>query len=73
MVYVTNFSAGMEAHTDLSRDISRTYRLALPFLINTGVTTQEEVEQLYQQMQVEMQSDDFCAVGFYLTVCGKKP
>jgi len=73
VVYVTNFSAGMEAHTVLSRDFSRTYQLALPFLINAGVTTQEEVEQLYQQMQVGMQSDDFCAVVLYLTVWGKKP
>lgn len=72
-VYVTNFSAGMEAHVDLASDFSRTYRLVQPFLLNAGVTTQEEVEQLYQQMQVEMQSDDFCAVGFYLTVWGKKP
>ena len=73
VVSVTNFSAGMEAHADLSDDFSRTYRLVQPFLLNAGVTTQEEVEQLYQQMQGEMHADDFSAVGFYLTVWGKKP
>ncbi len=72
-VYVSNFSAGMEAYADLSQDFARTYQLMQPFLINAGVTTREEVEQLYQQMQVEMHSDDFLAVAFYLTVWGKKP
>ncbi len=73
VVHVTNFSAGMEAHADLSQDFSRTYRLVQPFLIRAGVTTQEEFEQLYQQMQVEMHSDTFGAVGFYLTAWGTKP
>jgi ubiquinone/menaquinone biosynthesis C-methylase UbiE len=72
-VYITNFSAGTEAHADLSQDFSRSYRLVQPFLINAGVTTQEELEQVYQQMEAGMQSDDFNAVGFYLTVWGKKP
>jgi hypothetical protein len=37
-----------------------------------GVTTSEEVERVYQHMLVEMQSETFCAIGFYLTVWGKK-
>lgn len=72
-IYVTNFSAGMEAHDELAQDFSDTYRLVQPFLIEMGVTTQEEVDQVYQQMLAEMRSDSFCAVGFYLTVWGKKP
>ncbi len=72
-VAIANFSAGMEAHADLCQDFARTYRLVQPFLLKAGVTTQEEVEQLYQQMQGEIHSDDFGAVGFYLTVWGKKP
>ena len=73
VVFLTNFSTGMEAHADLTQDFSRTYRVVQPFLLHAGVTTQEEVEHLYQQMQGEMHSDDFGAVGFYLTVWGKKP
>lgn len=71
--YVTNFSNGMEAHADMYQDFSDTYRLVQPFLIKMGVITQEEVDQVYQQMLAEMRSDSFCAVGFYLTVWGKKP
>jgi hypothetical protein len=36
------------------------------------VATQQDVEQLYQQMLNEMQSTDFLAVAFYLTVWGTK-
>jgi ubiquinone/menaquinone biosynthesis C-methylase UbiE len=71
-VAATNFSSGTPAHTEIIQDIAQTYRLVLPFLVNTGVTTQQEVEQIYQQMLSEVQSDDFVAVAFSLTVLGKK-
>jgi hypothetical protein len=58
----------MEAH----EDFVRTYQLVQPFLIKAGVTTREEVEQLYQHMQAEQQSEDFSAVGYYLTAWGRK-
>jgi len=72
-VWFINFSAGMPAHADLCQHLAATYRLVQPFLIRTGVTTQEEVEQTYQQMLSEMQSEDLCAGAFSLTVWGTKP
>ena len=72
-VWFINFSAGMSAHADLCQQLGETYRLVEPFLIRTGVTTQEAVAQTYQQMLSEMQSDDFCAGAFSLTVWGTKP
>ncbi len=71
-VAVTNFSADKPAHAQLSRDMATTYRLVQPFLIEAGVTTQEEVEQVYQQMLSEVQAEDFLAVAFWLTVWGNK-
>jgi ubiquinone/menaquinone biosynthesis C-methylase UbiE len=68
-----NFSAGMPAHADFCQKLSETYRLVQPFLIRTGVTTREAVEQTYQQMVSEMQTDDFCAGAFSLTVWGTRP
>ncbi len=67
-----NFSSGTPASSEIIQDLTQTYRLVLPFLVNSGVTTQQEVEQLYQQMLTEIQSDDFGAVAFSLTVLGKK-
>lgn len=72
-VWYMNFSAGKPAHAELCQKLSETYRLVQPFLIRTGVTTPEAAEQTYQQMLSEMQSDDFSAGAFSLTVWGTKP
>jgi ubiquinone/menaquinone biosynthesis C-methylase UbiE len=72
VVSITNFSAGMEAHVDIYQDVATTYRLVQPFLVSAKVTAQQDVERLYQQMLNEMQSPDFLAVAFYLTVWGTK-
>ncbi len=72
-VSITNFSAGMPAHRELCQDFAQTYQLVQPFLISTGVAKQEEVEQFYQQMLSEMQSERFRANGLSLTVWGTRP
>ena len=72
-VWYLNFSAGKPVHAELCQKLSESYRLARPFLIRTGVTTPEAAEQTYQQMLSEMQSDDFCAGAFSLTVWGTRP
>jgi ubiquinone/menaquinone biosynthesis C-methylase UbiE len=72
-VWFINFSAGKPSHADLCQKLSESYRLVQPFLVRTGVTTAQAVEQTYQQMLSEMQSDDFCAGAFSLIVWGTKP
>jgi hypothetical protein len=49
------------------------FKLIQPFLVQTGVTTQEQVDQLYEQMLLEMRSPDFCGLAYLLTVWGKRP
>jgi hypothetical protein len=49
------------------------FKLIQPFLLQAEVATQEELDQLYEQMLVEMRSDDFCGLAYFLTVWGKKP
>jgi len=73
VAYITDFSADMEAHTEIAHEIARTYQRIQPWLVHMGLTTQEEVEQTYQQMLAELQAEDFGGVGFYLTVWGRKP
>jgi len=51
----------------------RITKLLQPFVVKTGVSTQQEVEGLYQQALAEMMSDTYCVVWFYLTVAGEKP
>jgi ubiquinone/menaquinone biosynthesis C-methylase UbiE len=72
-VYITNYSSGMEAHEEICQYAATTYRLVQPILVNTKVAGQPDIEQLYQQMLTEMQSPDFLAIAYYLTVWGTKP
>jgi len=71
--FVVDWSAGMEAHDVIAEDIRVLIKLLQPFLIKTGMTTQEEFDQLYQEAELEMLSDDFCALWNFLTVWGEKP
>ena len=73
MASVNDFSAGMEAHAITYQDLMAAYKLLQPFLIKMDVTTQVEVDELYQQMLDEMISDDFCAVAFLVTAWGTRP
>jgi SAM-dependent methyltransferase len=71
--YALDFSRGTDAWANVYRDAEVVGRLLQPLLINTGVTTEEEAEQLYQQMLIEMHADDFCGMWHYMTIWGVKP
>jgi ubiquinone/menaquinone biosynthesis C-methylase UbiE len=68
-----NFSAGTPAHEEMTQDIIQTYQLVLPFLVAAAATTQQEVEQLYQQMLTELTSERFDAVAYSLIAWGIMP
>lgn len=71
--HALDFSAGTTIHANFTEVATIFLTLMQPFLVATGVTTQEEHQDVLQQMQLEMYSDDFSAVMFLLTVWGKKP
>ena len=71
--HVMDYSAGTEAYEGIYQNNMVAFKLIQPFLIQVGVTTQEEVDLLYEQMLVEMRSDDFCGLAYLLTVWGKRP
>lgn len=71
--HAINFSAGTEAHADLCRGHQLAFQLMQPFLLAAQVATQQELDQLLQQMYLEMLADDFKGMWYFLTVWGKKP
>jgi ubiquinone/menaquinone biosynthesis C-methylase UbiE len=71
--HVIDSSKGTEAHSGWYQNSVTGLKLIQPFLVKAGMGTQEELEALYQQVLKEMQSEDFCAVVFYLSVYGEKP
>jgi ubiquinone/menaquinone biosynthesis C-methylase UbiE len=71
--HALDFSVGTEAHGVICQETTILFTLMQPFLIGTGVTTEQEFQRLLHQMQIEMLSDDFCAIWFFLTAWGERP
>jgi ubiquinone/menaquinone biosynthesis C-methylase UbiE len=67
-----NFSPFDEAYADI-RDNTRVGMLQTrPIMIKTGMMTEEEFDKLYQQVEIEMLSDDFYGIWPLLTAWGTK-
>lgn len=73
IAHCLDFSAGTEAQLGTYQDTTIAFKLAQPFMVKMGVTTEEEFNQLYHQLTMEMLADDFHGIMYYLTVCGEKP
>jgi ubiquinone/menaquinone biosynthesis C-methylase UbiE len=73
MGFGLEFSVNTPGWIDFYRNAEIGYRLGQAFYINAGVTTQEEFEQLYQQMLIEMHSDDFFGMWHYMMFIGIRP
>jgi SAM-dependent methyltransferase len=71
--YAIDFSGDTDAWGSLYRNYEILFKLGQPLLLKTGVATQEEVDQLYQQMLIEMHAQDFSGVWYFLSAWGTKP
>lgn len=72
VAYALDFSAGTDTHMELYQDLWIAQKLLQPFLVGMGVATQQEVDDIYQRIPVEMLSDDFYGILYLLTVLGEK-
>jgi hypothetical protein len=73
VAHVIDFSVGTPDYESFLRDWMTFAHLLKPFLIKSGLTTQEEVDQLVDQIEVEMRQDDYRGIMFILTAWGQKP
>lgn len=71
--YACEYLPGTDVYEGLYQDAQIGFPLVSPFLIQLGMTTPEGFERLHRQLLAEMLSDDFCGVGFLMTVWGNKP
>lgn len=71
--HVIDYSTGAEAHEGMFHNWMISLKFAQPFLAKMGLSTQEELDHLYQQAMAEMMSDDFSALWYFVTVSGEKP
>lgn len=71
--FAINWSAGTPGHTPMIIDHLAILKLSQQFIIRQALTTQEEIDQLYRQAEIEMRLDDFCALWYLYTIWGVKP
>lgn len=71
--YVLESSMGTEDHLSQCQNGRVFLKLVQPFLIKAGVTTQEEVDRLYEQALTEMVSAGYCSLWYFLSAWGVKP
>ncbi len=70
---IVDWSAGTEVHVAAAQDHMIFFQLAQPFMVGMGATTEEELKQLYQDIEIELRAEDFCAFWTFFTVWGQKP
>lgn len=73
IAHAIDYSWDTEAYDGFLKDWRVGFKLVEPFLIATGVITEEDFEKLYQQVLIEMMAESFSSVMFLLTVIGEKP
>ena len=72
--HVMDISAGTEDFEGFWRNFVYVIELVKPFMLKIeGLTTEQEYDRLYQQMQAEMLASDFCGLWTYVTAWGEKP
>ena len=71
--HVLDCSTGTEVSQEIFHDYVTLYKQIQPYLVKQGVTTQEEIEGVYQRMLEEQQLPNFCELWLYLSVWGQKP
>ncbi|MDQ2885304.1 MAG: methyltransferase domain-containing protein [Chloroflexota bacterium] len=71
--YVVDFSAGTANWQTIFDHTIAICAEAKPFLLRSGVLSEQRFDELYQHMQVELLADDFCGILSYQSAVGTKP
>jgi ubiquinone/menaquinone biosynthesis C-methylase UbiE len=66
-------SNGSELHYSACKDWEIAFTLLKPYILRSGLVQENEYDELYHQMLIDLRSDDFLCLGFGLTAWGKKP
>jgi len=71
MAVICSSRSGSWGGEGFRHDAAIVFKLFQPFIVKMGVATQEKVNQLYEQMQLEMRKDDFRGLMLPLTAWGE--
>jgi ubiquinone/menaquinone biosynthesis C-methylase UbiE len=71
--HVVDFSSQAQAQEEFFQNLRAGLKLLQPFLIGRQLITREELEELYEQALMEVQSADFCGIMYLLSAWGEVP
>jgi ubiquinone/menaquinone biosynthesis C-methylase UbiE len=71
--HVMDFSAGTEAFEENFKNLKTVLMLSKPFFLKAGILSEQEFQDFYQQVIIEMMSGDFRGIYYFLTAWGVKP
>lgn len=70
--HAVDSSYGTEAYEATMQDFKLLLDLSRPFLLHSGVTTEQELDTIAQHVLTEMQEEDFYILSYLLTIWGVK-
>lgn len=71
--YAIDYSKGSDAYEGCYDNFTVELQLLKPFLLETGILTEEEFDQLYRDFTIAMLMDGFCGIWYWLSIWGVKP
>jgi hypothetical protein len=71
--YAIDFSAGTPAHEAVIADFAVGYKLIQAYIVSQGIASQEELDDLYEQLTGDWQLSNFRALWYFLRAWGRKP
>ncbi len=70
--HLIDYSVDTDVHRSMIINCNVLVEVLKPFLFKTGVTAVDELERLHREATIEMLSDDFCGVWFFLSAWSTK-
>ncbi|QBD76082.1 class I SAM-dependent methyltransferase [Ktedonosporobacter rubrisoli] len=70
--HILNYSTGCPAHLRFARNLEIVLLALQPFLREAGVATQQQLDELYQQVLIDLRKDDFYGIMYFMSVYGEK-
>jgi len=71
--HMLDCSVGSPGYDGAYQNFTVALELMQPFIVRMGVATQDELTRLHEQMRIEMTSDDFYALWYFVAASGRKP
>jgi ubiquinone/menaquinone biosynthesis C-methylase UbiE len=71
-VHLVDYSAGTDLHEINAQQLIVLYKQLQPFHLQMQLASQEELDSLQEQLEADLQKEDFCGIDYYHTVWGRK-